>query len=186
MKNNLALFDLDGTLFDTLNVNFEAYNEALGNFGFSVSEEYFKNNCFSKSYKEFLPSIIGEVNLNLIPEIHRSKKKIYPKWLYKARVNDYLFDLIDIIKATHYIALVTTASRVNCMQILSEFSKDSCFDLVISQEDVVALKPDPECYLKAIDSFSVSKSRVTIYEDSEVGLQAAEKAQVGTICKVIF
>ena len=39
----LVLFDLDGTLFDTGDVNYYAYKDALAPFGITLDKEYFVN-----------------------------------------------------------------------------------------------------------------------------------------------
>ena len=41
MKTRLALFDLDGTLYDTRRVNFLSYQKALEQFGYTMDYEYF-------------------------------------------------------------------------------------------------------------------------------------------------
>ena len=41
MKKYLALFDLDGTLFDTTDVNYYAYKDALSSFGVELTRDYF-------------------------------------------------------------------------------------------------------------------------------------------------
>ena len=45
MKTRLALFDLDGTLYDTRRVNFLSYQKALEQFGYTMDYEYFANQC---------------------------------------------------------------------------------------------------------------------------------------------
>ena len=50
---------------------------------------------------------------------------------------------------------------------------DSYLDLVISNQDVVKGKPDPEMYLKAMQSLNVRPDECLILEDNEHGIQAA-------------
>lgn len=59
MKDKLAIFDLDGTLFDTSRVNYLAYKNALNKFDFDIDYTYYKNFCEGKHYCEFLQSIVG-------------------------------------------------------------------------------------------------------------------------------
>ena len=58
MKTRLALFDLDGTLYDTRRVNFLSYQKALEQFGYTMDYEYFANQCNGRHYKTFLPEIM--------------------------------------------------------------------------------------------------------------------------------
>ena len=73
MKNCLAIFDLDGTLFDTTEVNYYAYKEALQMYGYNLNHDLFTEECNGRHYKEFLPVIVA--NLDHIEEIHNYKKK---------------------------------------------------------------------------------------------------------------
>ena len=53
-KKKLAIFDMDGTLVDTKDVNFYAYKEALEEEGFSLSYEYYCKFCNGRHYTVFL------------------------------------------------------------------------------------------------------------------------------------
>ena len=73
MKTRLALFDLDGTLYDTRRVNFLSYQKALEQFGYTMDYEYFANQCNGRHYKTFLPEIMqSETHME---EVHELKKK---------------------------------------------------------------------------------------------------------------
>ena len=73
MKKNLAIFDLDGTLFDTNDVNYFAYKEALLRHGFALDYDYYCTECNGKSYKFFLP-VISTTDETILEKIHTLKK----------------------------------------------------------------------------------------------------------------
>lgn len=171
MRNKLAIFDLDGTLFDTREVNYHAYREALLPFSITLDHDYFITKCNGRHYTEFIPKIMGTADA--LEEVHANKKATYAKNLDKAKENVHLFQFIHAIKAEYYIAIVTTASKKNLQDILEYFDYLELFDLLITQEDVMQVKPDPEGFLKAMDYFGVSAEHTVIFEDSEVGIQAA-------------
>lgn len=171
MKSKLALFDLDGTLFDTRKVNYMAYQKAMQEYGFDIDYNYFSSQCNGRHYKEFLPSIVD--NEKIIEEIHHKKKGYYSLFLSEAVVNEPLFSIIETIKHSYYVALVTTASQKNAQEILSFYNKLNLFDLLITQEDVQRKKPDPEGFLKAMANFNISSEKTIIFEDSDVGIEAA-------------
>ncbi|MBQ3444650.1 MAG: HAD family phosphatase [Selenomonadaceae bacterium] len=172
---NLALFDLDGTLFDTNEVNYRAYQKALAHFGFKFEREYWYRNCIGRHYKDFLADI-DITDEKILKEIHRLKKQCYGEFLPYAKENLHLFKLIALMKPCYHIALVTTASRQNVEDILQTFNRTETFDSIFTQEDVSKMKPDPECYLKAMDYFKVEPTNTIIFEDSEAGLLAAERS----------
>lgn len=177
-KNKLAIFDLDGTLFDTKNVNYNAYQDAIKMAKIEINIDYsdFCTLYNGKNYKDFLPKIIPNITEEQMKNIHDFKKKIYTKYLDKARKNELLFIMIKEIKEKFYISLVTNASRKNVEDILEKFYIKDLFDLFITQEDIKKPKPSAEGFLKAMDYFKISKENTIIFEDSEIGIQAAIKS----------
>ena len=171
-KNRLAIFDLDGTLFNTNDVNYHAYKEALENFGFKFEYEYWHKHCIGRHYKDFLADI-NITDEKVLHDIHQLKKQCYKKYLNYAQENHHLFEIIELIKPKYYIALVTTASKKNVEDILTTFNKINIFDKIFTQEDVTKMKPNPEGYLKAMKYFNIEASETIIFEDSEAGLKAA-------------
>ena len=170
-KKYLAIFDLDGTLFDTSEVNYYAYREALHSFKIELDKDYFVKNCNGRHYMEFLPEIMG--NIDHIEDVHKLKKMAYAMNLDKARKNTHLFKLINIMKEIYYISLVTTASKKNTEDILSYFKCKSFFDHIIAQEDIIKVKPDPQGFLLAMEYFNMAPEKTIIFEDSDVGIRAA-------------
>lgn len=180
-KEFLAIFDLDGTLFDTGEVNYCAYRDALLPYNVTLDKEYFVSKCNGRHYTEFLPEIIG--SNQWIESIHKAKKAAYVNNLDKAIPNIHLLNMIYAIKEKYYIAVVTTASRQNTMDILRYFRCDGIFDLIITHEDITHLKPEPEGFLKAMSYFGIDPKHTVVFEDSEVGLFAA-RATGGSVLVV--
>ncbi len=191
MKEKLAMFDMDGTLYDTVGSNYFAYKEALEQFGYTLDYEFFANVCFGHNYKAFVPLIIKEnlkgeysgeelnaevekrVTDESLHKIHEAKKECYSKYFDKIKVNDGLINLIKRIRFNTHVALVTTASKKNVYDILEHFHHVDLFDYIFTQEDVKEQKPDPTCYIVAMKHFNIKPESSYIYEDSEVGLKAA-------------
>lgn len=174
-KNKLAIFDLDGTLFDTRDVNFRAYKNALEVCGYQSKFDYifYCSFCNGKSYKTFLPKLIPEITEVKMDEIHNCKKELYNKYLHLAVKNLHLFYIIEMLRKQYLIALATTASSQNTEDILKKFDALHYFDFIIAQEDVIEEKPNPECFIKAMSMAGVDCKDTIVFEDSEVGLQAA-------------
>ena len=108
--------------------------------------------------------------------MHKMKKKMYKKYLNKAILNQKLVDIIRLMKSEYKIAIVTTASKENCIDILQQFEICGLFDLILTHDDITKFKPDPEGFLKAMRYFDAKPEETIIFEDSEVGLKAAERS----------
>lgn len=171
-KTKLAVFDLDGTLFDTDLVNCCSYQKAAEECGYFLEKEKFLQVFTGKNYREFLP-LFGIVDAGVQEKIHEKKKRYYAEFLPQAKKNQHLFSMIRELRGGYMIALATTASKRNAMELLACFGETETFDFFITQEDVRKLKPDPECYLMAMEKAEVAACDTIIFEDSEVGMMAA-------------
>ena len=183
LKNKLAIFDLDGTLFDTKDVNYNAYQNAIRMTKIDVKIDYddFCKLYNGKNYREFLPKVNQNISEEQLEKIHNLKKNIYQEYLDKAKKNELLFLMIEEIKEKFYISIVTNASKKNVEDILEKFSVKNLFDLLITQEDVENPKPSAEGFLKAMNYFNISKENTIIFEDSEIGIQAADKVKANYV-----
>lgn len=171
----LVIVDLDGTLFDTKNVNYYAYKEALAGYGYDMDYTYYCEFCNGRHYLDFLPQITT-TNANLLKEIHDIKKKKYKKFLDKAVLNQRLVDILRALKGEYKTAVVTTASRENCNDILQQFNLHDLFDLVLTDDDISRSKPSPEGFIKAMKRFDAKPEETIIFEDSSVGIEAAKRS----------
>ena len=170
----LALFDMDGTLFDTEKVNYYAYKQAIEEQGYSLDYETYQKYCIGRQFKDFIPNIIPD-RKDLYSIIHARKKEVYPNYLEHARLNKHLINIAKNLKESYILAIVTTASKKNVDDILNKFKITDLFDFIITGEDVSKNKPDPECYFKAINKVKISEEDVIIFEDSKPGIEAARK-----------
>lgn len=173
MKGLIAV-DLDGTLFDTVEVNAESYRRALAEAGFTVTDAYYAEHCNGRHYRDFLPPLMGgHPDDALLERVHERKKALYADCLGAARKNEALFAILAAMRSDWHLALVTTGSRRNAVEILDHFGCRDWFELILTQEDVEHNKPSPEGYLRAMAHFSVDAAHTMIFEDSPTGLAAA-------------
>ncbi len=180
-KNKLAMADLDGTLIFTEEANFSAYRQALEEAGFPFSRELWRTRCEGRSYRDFLPEIMGAGH-PAIEQVHQRKIELYPSCLTKAEVNQPLLDILEALRPAYILALVTTASRVNAEAVLVHFDLAEFFDHVVTQEDVHVPKPDPSCYNDLITKLEIPRENCIIFEDSASGVAAAVASGCQTLC----
>jgi beta-phosphoglucomutase len=168
--------DLDGTVFDSREANVAAYAQAFADAGFEFDATAYHHN-FGLRFPEMITALAPEAGEDVKRLIREKKADYYQKNLSMVRPNQALLSLLQSCAGTHKLALVTTASRVNVQNLLNHFSvPEDLFQIIITGEDVQNSKPDPECYTKAIASLGVSADTCCVFEDSQIGIAAAEAA----------
>lgn len=188
VKSKLAIFDLDGTLFDTRRVNYLSYKKAIESLekSFPIEEEAFGRICCGRNYKDFLVNDFRLTN-EQADQVHELKTRLYHGLLKEGtRKNEILFDILKSISGQYYIAVVTTASKKNGKEILEYYGCAALFDLILTSEDVENLKPNPEGYIKAMRYFSVKPENTVVFEDMEDCVRSAKKLGVSVYRVIAF
>lgn len=176
----LLITDFDGTLVDTFMANFKAYEKALFHFGISIDEITYRQ-CFGLRFKDFM-NRIGLNNELTMKEIKELKSKYYPLFFDELKVNASLLDFIKTFRYAGYkTAIASTASRENLMNVLSYIKAGDIFDYILSGEEVREGKPNPEVYLKILEYFNIKADCALVFEDSETGVEAAQKAGINYV-----
>lgn len=167
--------DLDGTLADTFDANFRAYQRVLDKVGVTLTEEKYRQ-CFGFRFDRFMAAL-NIYDENLRSYVRKSKQEIYPQFFNLIKPN---FSLIELIDTFHMMggktAIASTARKENLMNVLNFLGITSLFDIIYAGEDVANGKPSPEIYLKTMDALGVCPSETLIFEDSEVGITSASSS----------
>lgn len=179
MQIKLLLLDFDGTLADTRRANTLAYIDALAEEGYTLSEELYLQNYFGLRCTEFLRDI-GYTREEDIERIRRRKIELYPTHFNTVKLNQPLWDFVQDFRAQGGKAwVVSTGHRDNVTNAMRYLGIEDGFDGILTSEAVEHSKPSPDCFLKAMDIEGVSPAETLIFEDSEVGIEAARRSGAG-------
>ena len=91
------------------------------------------------------------------------------------------FRLLREIKKLYALGLITTCKRKFLDILDTQEDIYRLFDIVVAREDVDALKPNPEAYLKALDKLGLDPIDVVAIEDSKRGVESSIAAGIKTI-----
>ena len=176
-----VLFDMDGVLIDARDWHYEALNEALEHFGYTITRDS------HLSTFDGLPTSVKLEMLsqsqNLPRSLHELINKIKQKYTIihsytKCKPTFNHRQCLSRLKRDGYkIAVCSNSIKPSIDTMLSLAGLRSYVDVIFSNQDVTQSKPHPEMYLNAMRYFSLGPKECLIIEDSEHGIQAAKASE---------
>jgi HAD superfamily hydrolase (TIGR01509 family) len=183
MSFSALLFDLDGTVADSLPVLFDVYRTFLAAYGIEGSREEFAQ-LNGPSLIEGIGILKAKYGIDLPSE------ELYAR--YCALFQDQYSALLKAFPGTedflgfvhsHAIpmAMVTSSPRALAQAFLRAQGLDHYFAALISGDEVTRSKPDPQPYLLALAQLNVCGEQALVIEDSTHGIHAGLAAGVPTV-----
>ena len=177
------IFDLDGTLVDTMPTHYIAWQAALRNAGLRgpLDEEYFYALAGEPSVRvaEQLGSHHG---LRVDPEKVTHEKEE----LYKAS-NEGLALILPVVEfarnaaKTHPVSVASGGTRDVVDSTLCKTGLLDLFPVIVTADDVIHGKPAPDMFLLAADLMKVEPQGCLVFEDGEPGIKAAAAAGMKSV-----
>lgn len=196
---DLVIFDFDGTLVDSNGVNDKIDIELVNFFGekkdsYEIIQErdhILRTKTNGDIYLNYCQYLKEKYNLDLsAEEILEVRRRLSRKFLKNVKYKPGADIIIKLIKKNKTkLALATVSSRQSLNIYFSENEniRKKCdiqkyFDLIITKDDVIQKKPNPEVYNKIISKFNIRDlSRCLVIEDSLMGVLAAKRAKLNVI-----
>jgi len=172
------IFDLDGTLADTMPYHFEGWRKACRKYGADIKPGFLRKHTGSPGWI-IADEIIKECNLNgsvTIDQIIDEKLQEFFKIQHKAK---QIEPVVEIVKKYHGklpMAIGTGGHRDAVERTLTITDLRKYFEIIITANDVENFKPHPETFLKCAELMKVDPAYIEVFEDGEQGLEAARRA----------
>jgi len=179
------IFDLDGTLVDSLPYHHESWRI------------FFKNNNLEehdfsevlKEYKgggtlELMTSVFGDMYTKDELKKMTDDKEIIFREIYKSKIYpiEGLNKFLDNLKENNILLSIgSNAIRKNVLMTIEKLGIIDYFSSIICGDEVSKGKPDPEMYLKTLSNLKMDKNECIIFEDSIEGVTAAKNAGIKSI-----
>jgi HAD superfamily hydrolase (TIGR01509 family) len=172
----LFIFDMDGTLINSVEKWADLFEDTLINFHIDVPRDHLKT-TFGREASETIKM--------LLPNGLAIKATSY----FKAHQNEYIdtFEVFpsakpifeEIKKRGGNIAIATGNSRHLMHFFLHKFGLDPYIDFYICSEDVHHGKPNPEMLVRTLEHFNINPGDAFYVADSPMDLLAAKSAHIG-------
>lgn len=183
MKVKAVLFDLDGTLMNTLEDLTDSTNYILekNNFPKRTIKEIrsFVGNGIKKLMERAVPQGTNE---KIINECYEEMLTYYKEHsLIKTAPYVGTKELVEKLHKEGYKIAIITNKAQNSADVIAEKFFGKSVDLVIGDDKKMPLKPNPAGIEKALEYFKISKDEAVYVGDSEVDLQTGNNGDLKTI-----
>ncbi|MGL5661892.1 MAG: HAD family hydrolase [Aeromonas sp.] len=174
------VFDLDGTLVDSMPLHLAAWEHTAREFGFHFDAHWFYELGGMPSRKIAL-LVAQEQQIPLDPlAVTRCKSDHYVANLHKATVFPAMLALVERYHGVIPMGIGTGSPRVNAEAVLRNTGLDRYFSVVVTADDVDQHKPNPDTFLLVANRLGVASSGCLVFEDTGIGLQAGKAAGMQT------
>ena len=184
MKPHAVIFDIDGTLLDSVDLHARAWQDAFAHFGYAVAFEAIRPQI-GKGGDQIMPVFIGPDELKRIRKDLEEYRKDLFKRNYLPRVKPFpkvreLF--LTILKHDQRIALASSGKREEVAAYKRIAGIDDLVQEDTSSDDAKKSKPHPDIFQAALAKLSpFTHEQVMVVGDTPYDAEAAGKAGMATI-----
>ncbi len=187
------IFDLDGTLLDTVTDLAHATNRILIKHGFKERPEEMYNhylgggvyNLIRRALKDqpegFVPSD-AEIE-SCLPQMVLEQKTLYAEiWKENSRPYPHIKEMLDALSEKGAVlAVVSNKPHHFTVEMVDYFFGRNVFNTVIGQQDGIPVKPEPDMLLNAIRDIGASTASILYVGDTDTDMLTAKNAQAASI-----
>lgn len=170
------VFDCDGTLADTMPLHRLAWEELLDRRQFSVPSGL-SARLAGMATGEIVELLNRELGVDLEPA--RVAAEIEQTFLAHLEEIQPILPVVEIVRAWRErlpLGVGSGNQRGLVLATLERISLTGAFSAVVTPEDVVHGKPEPDTFLEVARRLGVEPARCQVFEDGELGLEAARRA----------
>ncbi|MCF6331770.1 MAG: beta-phosphoglucomutase family hydrolase [Draconibacterium sp.] len=172
------IFDLDGTLSDSLPVHLATWNKVGDKYGFTFDPQIMYE-LTGRPTIEFAERIIEQYGVSEKPEILvQMKQKLFWELAHLLKPIDEVASIVKKFYGKIPMAVGTGASRKSAEIQLKALNFEKYFDALVSADDVSKHKPDPDTFLECARLMGVEPQFCQVFEDGDLGIAAAKSANM--------
>jgi beta-phosphoglucomutase-like phosphatase (HAD superfamily) len=172
------IFDLDGTLVDSMPLHFDGWKKACERFGATIDQAFLRYHTGSPGWA-IAAAIIENCGLNgsvTIDQIMKIKLEEFYNSQHLIKPIESVADIVRKYYGKLPMSVGTGGHREAVERSLEVTGMRKYFDIVITANDVQQFKPHPETFLKCAGLMNIDPGYIEVFEDGELGIEAAVKA----------
>ncbi len=170
------LFDLDGTVADSMPLHLVSWQQATRDFGGTFPEELFWQ-WGGIPLTKTVEMLNERFGYTMHPQqVVDHKEQIFLKVVDQLRPIASVAAHIALQRGNLPMAIVSGSPRLTVERSLDILGLRDAFPVIVAAEDYTHGKPDPEPFLNAAKLLNVAPEHCLVFEDAEAGIQAAEAA----------
>ena len=177
MTIKAILFDMDGVLIDAKDWHYDALNRALRLFGYSISRDSHLSTFDGLPTRDKLEILSASRGLpsGLHPFLNQLKQAYTIEMTYQRckPCFNHQYALSRLKRDGYKLAVCSNSVRPSIEAMMNLSGLSDYLDLILSNQDVEYGKPNPEIYIKAMETLNVNPDESLILEDNEHGIRAA-------------
>ncbi|MGC0772039.1 MAG: HAD-IA family hydrolase [Candidatus Acidiferrum sp.] len=175
------LFDCDGTIADSMPLHYLAWTQALGEWNCAFEEELFYA-WGGRPTEEIIATLNQKHGLKMpVESVAGRKEELYFELLPQLKVVPEVLEHIEAQHGRIPFAVVSGSARDSVTASLVTLNLLDRFDTLVCAGDYKKSKPHPEAFLLAAAKLQVAPNACLVFEDTEMGIQAATAAGMASV-----
>jgi HAD superfamily hydrolase (TIGR01509 family) len=176
-----VIFDFNGTLSDDEPVLCEIFMHLFAEHGRPMSAQEYFDELAGLSDPEIVRTWLGEDHPDVQAVIAERESRYRAAVADGSTIHDHVREAVRWAAERAPLAICSGAARAEIEPVVEAADLTSCFRAIVSSDDVVHGKPDPEGYVKALELLGASPAEALVFEDTEAGIVSARGAGVGCV-----
>ena len=175
------MFDCDGTIADSMPLHYLAWKKALGEWNCEFGEELFYA-WGGMPVAEIISTLNEKHGLNMpVETVSRRKEGLYFELLPQLKAVPEVLEHIEAERGRIPFAVVSGSTKESVVASLVSLNLLDRFEIFVCAGDYKKSKPDPEAFLLAAARLGVAAEACLVFEDTEMGIQAAQAAGMASV-----
>lgn len=171
------IFDCDGTLADTMPTHYRAWRWMLDQYGIAFPLETFYG--YAGIPTDRIIRLLSEstgVAVHDVQGMARLKEQHYFELINQVKPIEPVMEIATRYRDRLPMAVASGGDGYVVAKTLEVIGAGDWFRVVVGAEDTQRHKPEPDVFLEAARRLAVDPSGCVVFEDSDLGLLAAERA----------